>query len=119
MPDLDDDLPTVNRCAIVLEPTAAFKTWARSCPDGDPEGLLDTYGSEPNLYLIPEVDAEPAPWLKRNYARMFEEELVGWYRDPDCWPEDRPYKLFREFFEVKFHSLIFDLGREPLERDEE
>jgi hypothetical protein len=32
------------------------------------------------------------------------------------WPQDRDLKMFLEWFDVEFHSLIFDLDPTPLER---
>jgi hypothetical protein len=32
------------------------------------------------------------PWLKRQYAELFEIELAGWYTDPDVWPKQLAYQ---------------------------
>ena len=114
-----DELPTVNRCAVVLEPTSAYLEWAKSCPEGD-EGLtLDEVREEGTVYLIPEVDAEPETWLKRNYKAMFEHELESWCTDDAFWPEDRSFKAFKGFFDIRFCSMVLDMGKGAIERDGE
>jgi len=115
----DDGLPTVNRSALVVEPTKVYLEWARGCPDGDPELTLDEICEEITIYLIPEVYAEPEAWLKRNYKAIFEHELESWCIDDDLWPGDRSFKAFRKFFRVRYCSMLLDMGRGAIERDEE
>ena len=47
--------------------------------------------------------------LKKVYRRIFEEELYAWMTDESVWPEKRDYPTFRAWFDVAFHSLVFDL----------
>jgi hypothetical protein len=114
-----DDMPTVNRSAITLEPTEAYKQWARSCPGGDPEGHLADWGNdERTVYLIPEIDYKPDAWLRKNYLMMFEYELNGWWTDEAAWPTDRSFKNFKTFFKIHFTSMVLDLGKGAIEHDE-
>ena len=110
-------LPTVNRAAVVLEPTPAYLEWAKECPDGLTDLTLADLGEEGTVYLIPETDAEPEAWLRRHYAPMFSNELFAWCTDEACWPRDRSYKAFKKYFPVRFCSIVLDLGRGPIERD--
>jgi hypothetical protein len=43
---------------------------------------------------------------------------VPYGTDESDWPKVRDLKLFREWFDIKFHSLVLDLVDEPLEDDE-
>ena len=74
---------------------------------------------EPTAYLIPEVDAEPDAWLKRNFATIFEHELYAWCVDTELWPKDRSFKAFKKFFNIRFCSMVLDMGKEPISRDTE
>ena len=111
-------LPTINRCALVLEPTEVYLAWAKECPEGDPDLTLDDLREEGgSVYLIPEIDAEPETWLKRHFKALFEEELEAWCTDDAFWPEKRTYKVFQSFFEVRFHSMVFDAATGPIEKE--
>ena len=112
------DLPTVNRYAVVLAPTEAYLEWARECPERDPELTLELLREDGTVYLIPETNAEPDNWLRRNYAAMFEHELDAWYTDDAFWPEDRSFKTFQKFFEVRFCSMVFDMGNGRIVRED-
>jgi hypothetical protein len=114
------ELPTVNRGAIILEPTEAYLEWAKSCPDGDTELTLEELRKDSTVYLIPDCDyeADVENWLKRNYAAMFEYELDNWHRDERFWPEKRSFKLFKKFFNVRFRSMVIDMGKDKIVRDE-
>lgn len=48
-------------------------------------------------------------------ADIFELELEAWIADPDVWPEDRSYKMFTEWFDVKVSDTFVDLGFDALE----
>ncbi len=111
------DLPTVNRAAVVLEPAAGYLEWAKECPDGLPDLTLSDLSEEGTVYLIPETDAEPEAWLRRNCTTLFVHELFAWCTDEAFWPRDRSFKAFKKFFQVRFCSIVLDLGRGPIERD--
>ena len=113
------ELPTINRSAVVLEPTEVYLQWAKECAEDDAELTLDELSKDCTTYLIPEPDAQPDAWLKRNYAAMFGHELYGWCMDETLWPEDRSFKNFKRFFRVRFHSLVVDMGGGEIVRDVE
>jgi len=113
------DVPTVNRCALVLEPASGYLEWTRICPDPDPNLTLAELCQEGTVYLIPEVDAGPDAWLRRNYKAIFENELNGWCTDDSLWPEDRSFKVFQEFFNIKFCSIVLDMGKGAIALDNE
>jgi hypothetical protein len=52
--------------------------------------------------------------LAKSCAHIFEEELDGWYRVPESWPQDRGIKTFRRWFSYTFHSMVVDLCDRPL-----
>jgi hypothetical protein len=35
----------------------------------------------------------------------------------DCWPENRDYATFMEWFEVEVHTLVMDVSRRDLQRE--
>lgn len=115
--EVGPDLPTVNRAAVVLESAAGYLEWARGCPDSLPDLTMEDLGEEGTVYLIPETDTDPEAWLRRHYAPLFAHELLAWCTDEAFWPRDRSFKAFKKFFQVRFCSLVLDLGRGPIERE--
>lgn len=115
--DYRDNLPTINRNAVFIEPTDVFLEWAREFPDDDLELTLDELRKDNTAYLIPEQKAEPNAWLKRNFNTIFENEFYGWCTDPSLWPKDRSFTSFKKYFKVRFSSVVVDLGKESIRRE--
>ena len=109
------ELSTINRCAIVLEPTEVYFEWTKRSPEGETQHELDW---ENTIYLIPDMESGFESWLKRNYTAMFEHELDSWCTDESFWPENRSFKSFKKFFKVSFHSMVFDMCKNSLMRDD-
>jgi hypothetical protein len=107
------DLPMVSRSALVLEPTAAYWEWANSCPGDDPKVPPPGLGQEDEstVYLIPQMDLGPESWLRRHFAAILEHELWAWCTDTTFWPADRSFDAFNRFFNVRFCSMVLDMGR--------
>jgi hypothetical protein len=112
-----ENLPTINRNLVVIEPTAAFLDWARRFPDPDPKLTLDELLEDNTAYLIPEQDGDSATWLKRNFKNIFDMELDSWCTDRALWPKVRSFKVFKEFFSVHFCSIVIDLGKGLIDRE--
>jgi len=111
-----DNLPTINRFVLVVEPTNVFLEWARKFPDECPTLTLDELLRDTSAYLIPEIDSNPDPWLAQNFGKIFEIELNDWSLDHSCWPKDRSFKAFKEFFNVRFCSIVIDMAEGPITR---
>ena len=111
------DIPTINRFAVILLPTEECLVWINSCP-GDPTTLAEVQ-KEPAVFLIPEGEAEPESYVRRYFRAMFEEELYSWYTDPDLWPKDLSFKTFKKFFTIHVSTMVFDLGKGMIEREED
>jgi hypothetical protein len=112
--------PTINRFAVILIPTEACLDWVRSCPDGDDHMTLGEMQQEPTTYLIPETKrVPPEDWVRRHSKVMFHEELDSWCPDRCMWPKDLSFKTFKKFFEVNISTVVFDLGKGPIEKEDE
>ena len=46
-------------------------------------------------------------------------ELDGWYADESLWPKKRDYRTFRAWFDVEWHSMVFDASDGALLREVE
>jgi len=47
--------------------------------------------------------------LEEFWPDLFEAMLGGWMTDETCWPKNRTFAMFREWFEVQMSSIVQDL----------
>ena len=101
-----------NRSLVVVKPRQPYVGWANSFVEDDDEvhGIA-FFHRDCTAYLIDEIEEEgdEERILKKVYRRIFEEALYAWMTDESVWPEKRDYPTFRAWFDVAFHSLVFDL----------
>jgi hypothetical protein len=106
----------INRSLIIVKPKQPFLDWVRSIePDNDTD--MEDITDDPTAYLIPElgIEADEEDVIEWCADFIFEYELSSWYTEEDLWPVGRDVPMFREWFEVKFHSLVNDVvGDVPL-----
>lgn len=74
--------------------------------------------NENSIYLIAPYDneAEGLQRLQECFDEIFSTELILWCEDRREWPQPRSFQLFTEWFRVRFHPLVEDLGEDPLRR---
>ncbi len=107
----------INRGAILVRPKRPYIDWAIGLDD---TGLTPDEEGESTVYLVPEFedDGEALEVLLNIFARIFENELTSWHRDEAAWPQDRTWGMFREWFDVEFHSCVEDVcGDNPMDDD--
>jgi len=106
----------INRSLIVGKPKQPFLEWARALDDESKELTIKSMCDDSTVYLIPEIwqDSDQQPVLEWCCDILFEAQLEEWWTDRASWPQGRDLKMFLEWFEVKFHSLVVDLSDEPL-----
>jgi hypothetical protein len=109
----------LNRSALVIKPKQPFLDWLHTA---DPTSLHLTLPDlllEPTIYLIPECDTNEhvEEVLHELCEEIFEEQLAGWYTDKSRWPRDRSFEVFSQWFDYRHHSMLVDLGDEPLRYD--
>ena len=106
----------INRSLVTLKPKQPFLDWSRTLDDEDKDLTLKQLAEDSTAYLIPELwqDSDQQSLLESHYDVLFEEQLGEWWTDETAWPQKRDLKMFLDWFEVEFHSLVFDLGDEPI-----
>lgn len=113
---------TVNRNLILLVPRQPALDWLFSIePQLIQEMTLDSLRQEQDAYLVTEdkfnsIEAAQQ-WVDRHWNKFFSQFLSTWYLDESLWPKARTLKMFREWFEVQYHSMVWDLSLDPLIRD--
>jgi hypothetical protein len=98
----------LNRAVLIVRAKQPYLGWAA---DVDDSGLEPDPDDDKTVYLIPpcEGDEEAKEILKNIYAEIFERELWAWHTEEQAWPQDRDFKMFQEWFDVEFHSVVEDL----------
>jgi len=106
---------TINRNAIVVTSKKPFIDWLISV---EPQSSIQLE-MEGNIYLIREKDSNEAieNWLKRNYDKIFQNELNDWYTNEINWPQKRTFKMFKEWFDYKIISMILDIEESEITKD--
>lgn len=120
MKQADDgfEFPMINRSAVMLEPTETFLEWVNGYPGDDQTLALDDLREDNDLFLIPEQETTPESWIKRNYKAIFEHALNDWYLNENYWPKDRSFKMFKKFFNIRFCSVVYDLSKNDLVKED-
>ncbi len=106
----------LNRSAVTVRMKQPFLDWLNSLPD-PPDCTLELLNRDPPVYLLPFVDFQDQQedLLEDFYDLIFEDRLAGWWTVEEDWPRDRTFKMFKEWFECKFSSIVQDLvDGEPL-----
>ncbi len=106
----------INRNALLVKLKPAFWDYFKQNDNNFTEPELPI---EYNIYLIheKESDKETTYWLKKNFDKIFINELATWITDENYWPKKRNYKMFTDFFELQYHSMVIDLEKEPVIKD--
>ena len=110
----------INRSAIVVKPAQPFLDWLHRIDPTSEHLTLDDLTREPKIYLLPECEnkEEALEHLQDVSNSIFEQQLNGWYRVPEVWPNERDLNAFLRWFECSFHSMIVDLCDESIEHEE-
>jgi len=107
---------SINRNGISVRPKKPFFDWLNKIFK-DEQSISDK--EESNIYLIREMDNNEKieKWIKKNFDKLFVNELNDWYTDESKWPTNRTHKMFSDWFEVEIHSMILDLEEVPVTKD--
>jgi len=107
----------INRAVLIVKPKQPFLEWTIAVDPTCVKFTLENLRKDCHSYLVPQIWFEPDKdkLLEEFYAPVFEDQLMGWHTVPEDWPKDRNLKMFREWFDVEFHGMVFDLLDEPIE----
>jgi len=109
----------INRCVLIVKARKPFLQWVKSLPN--PGNItLEEMNRDSAAYLLPEYenDHERDDLIERFVEVIFEEQLDGWWTNQPDWPSKRDLATFKKWFDVEFHSAVFDLVDAPLEDED-
>jgi len=107
----------VRRAALLVKPKQPFFDWLIKLDPEDENLLEETI--EGDMYLLPDLQGrkEIERWLRKHFDEFFSEQLFGWYTDETCWVKNRTYKMFTEWFEISFCTMVWDSVEGAIEKE--
>jgi len=105
----------IDRSILTVRAKEPFLHWLHSLPD-PARYTLEEVNYDRSAHLLPEYedDNEMERLLRKYFQQIFEAQLNDWWADPEAWPSKRNLKTFKEWFDVEFHSFVFDLVDKPI-----
>jgi hypothetical protein len=108
---------TLNRSAMQLICKQPYLDWASSLDQTQSEiWTLQQLNDDNDIFMIPQfVDPRDSmKWVVERWHVFFDNMLFDWETDEAMWPQNRTLKMFLEWFDIRIHSLVWDMANEPL-----
>lgn len=108
---------------VMLLPEQPFLDWIQAVdPDPVPTLTLTDVRDDASVFLLPAEVADTAEnalrWVEKRWRPFFEFMLGEWF-DDSVWPEELSLAMFRDWFSVRFHSMVWDMAPDaPLEYED-
>ncbi len=119
----------INRNSLLVRKKQPFVDWVNymdalhSSPDSIMDFTLESVNHECKVYLIDPIELMEVTrdYIEMLKPRIFEAELCGYFNKLtiENWPEDRSAKVFDEWFEIEFHSMVIDMEKLKLKREKD
>jgi len=119
----EDTRYSINRSVIILLPKQPTLDWIKRADPNPPNLTLEDLRREPDAFLVREdrveLPEQAERWVYRRWEMFFEKFLEDWYTDESMWPQNRSLKMFKEWFEIQFCPMVWDLAEEvPLKHQD-
>ncbi len=113
---------SLNRSLVILRHKPPFLAWLTSV-DADSSLTFADLEDDSDAFLIPdeqflESESDVQKWVEQRWAGLFEHMLSNWIADQDLWPQKRTLEMFRKWFAIEFHSMVWDLAVTEFEVEE-
>lgn len=114
---------TINRSLIVILPKQPALDWLMQVDDPNPlEISLEELRREPDAFLLPQDEADTIDaaekWVYRRWQVFFEQFLRDWYEGESLWPKKRSLNMFKEWFDIQFQPMVWDMSDEDIEHED-
>jgi len=109
----------IDRSVAVIKPKQPFVDWANSVGDEEEQYSIFDFSTDCSIILLPVVDSDEHAegFIKDIFQDLFELELSSWMANDETWPENITYKMFLEWFDVEYHSMVFDSLEDDTEKE--
>ena len=102
----------VDRIVAIIKPTQKMLDFLLSLPHGKEDISLNQLRNDCSALLIPAFTSpkQARQFIERHYPGIFENELEAWDVAQSLWPQDRTVEKFQAWFDIEFHSLVYDIS---------
>ncbi len=109
----------VNRVIVILIPKSPFLQWIFTV-EPSLQLTLDELRAEQDALLLSiskvKTLQEAKAWAYRNWKDLFDKALCDWYTDERYWPSARNLAMFKQWFDIEWHPLVWDLSSTQIEK---
>jgi hypothetical protein len=100
----------VDRIVAVLRPTEKMLHWVKTLPNAPDMVTIKNLQTDCTALLLPsfETPKQAEMYIKQIHEGILESELISWGILKNHWPPVLDYALFKSWFNVEYHSVIFD-----------
>ena len=107
---------TINRTLVMLVPRQPFLDWLNDADPTEEPLTAEDLRDDCNVFLIPQFNdaVDSMKWIDKRWSMLFEHMLLEWVVDETMWPENRTLEMFREWFDIESHTMVWDLAGESL-----
>jgi len=102
----------VDRLVVVIKPTEPLLLWLQERSRVQKDLTIDQLQKDCTVLLVPPFRSpqKAEEYIDTIYQGIFENELESWGIPEENWPENRDLKTFHHWFNVEFHSMVFDIA---------
>ena len=97
---------------MIIYPLVPFYEWQNELYPDDLMQIPDELhkNDKATVFLIPdfETEIEFEKWITKNYKIFFEGIIEDWVTDNTLWPKKLTYELFKKWFHISFHTMVYD-----------
>ena len=112
----------IKRNAVIIRAKYPVLEWIHSIAELELDEItLDEINEDATVLLIPEfeTDEEVEAYLREGKVFLLEQELENWTEEADVWPRPRTPALFDEWFEISYHSMVWDTVEDDDDEEDE
>lgn len=109
---------SINRTAILFQPKQPFIDWLNRYEESGYVYRINERRNDSSLYLIEGIKSIDnfKQLISEKFKLFFELELDKYPFSKDTWPDTSDYKVFEEWIDFTYHSIVIDLCDLPLNR---
>jgi hypothetical protein len=101
----------INRGVVIIRPVQPLVDWVNRTMLLSTPLILEELAHDCTAILVPDLGSREAvlEYLEPFKPSLFEMELEDCNREPSNWPAERTAELFNAWFDIKVHSMVWDL----------
>ncbi len=100
----------IDRITAIVKPKSAFLDWLKTYSEEYYEFTIEDLTNDCTALLIPVVESpeEAQDYIESMHQTITRNELDLLDIDQTSWPKTIDQALFDDWFEIEFHSMVFD-----------